>query len=190
MCAVQSATDLLQGGIDKMANLIYYQQERSKFREQFDKKMTSEEFEIVFQKLKKHFKLYCSLDFTIGCRHSHASKNHVTINIAQQDFGTLCHELAHVLHLQKYEFQGRWHGKLHERLMKRMLNYCKKRNYFADELARRTAPKLARQEPTADEVKQKEIVHLESKIKRYASKVKMYQNKLKKTQRKFERLKV
>ena len=80
----------------------------------------------------------------------------------------------------EFKSGDKWHTKVHRKIMKRMLNYCKKKDWFKDELERRLTPKI-KIEPTLEELKQKEIEKLKFKIKKYETKIKMYQNKLKKS---------
>jgi hypothetical protein len=170
-----------------MAYLKYYQDEREKYKESFEQKVQStREVEIITDKLLKHFKLdMVRIRFTSGSRHSNASLGRITINMEYgDDFGTICHELAHVYQAQKLhdsKYKG-WHNKEHHKIFKRMINYCKKKDWFQAELQRRTIEK-PRKIVSKDELKQKYIVNLELKIKQYEKKIKIYTNKLKKAKK-------
>jgi predicted RNase H-like nuclease (RuvC/YqgF family) len=73
--------------------------------------------------------------------------------------------------------------------MKKVVSYCKRKEWFEQELERRTAPKPIKPEPTKQEIQQEKIAKAERKIKRYETKVKMYQKKLGKTKRSLSMLK-
>lgn len=174
-----------------MPYLKYYSDERIKLWEYFGLPLQSKEAtEIVIDKLLKHFKLgKVLLSFTSGRNHSYAGAYSITINTSQLNFGVICHELAHVY--QKRISNGSyktWHNKFHNKIMKRMLRYCEKKNWFEEELKRRLTPKPVKLEPTEDEIQAKKIEHLLTLTKKYERKLKLYSTKLKKTQRKLSRL--
>lgn len=176
-----------------MANLVYYHTEKITFKTSFEKQMTVGEAEIVFKKLIRHFKLgQPYLNWTSGRNHPRASQlpRRVTLNVNWNNFGCLCHELAHIKQMVKYKLdEHTWHNKRHLRYMKSMVAYCEKKHWFEAELDKRLAVKPAKPEPTPQDLKVKLIARLEKNCKRYQSRVKLYQNKLKKAQKKIERIK-
>ena len=176
-----------------MTNLIYYRDEKKEFQEEFKKELPSlEAVRIVVCKLQKHFKLGdVDLDFTSGRNHSHASRWHITINVGQTNFGVICHELAHVFQAQKLEHESgdKWHTKKHKRIMKRMLAYCRKKNWFEVELDRRLAEKPIKPEPTKEEQRVHRIRQLEIRKQSYERKIKLSENKIKKLNRQISALK-
>jgi len=176
----------------KMTNLIYYRNEKIVFKTAFEKKMSVDEAEIVFSKLVRHFKLgQVYLNWTSGRNHPRASKfpRRVTFNVDWNNFGVLCHEVAHIKQIVKGNEGHNWHNKKHLRFMKGMIAYCERKNYFVDELQRRLAPKPQKPELTKVELQQREITKTEAKIKKYETKIKRYQRKLAKTNKKLVRLK-
>jgi hypothetical protein len=172
----------------KMANLIYYMIERKEFAEAFDKKLTSsKEAIIIINKLLRHFKLnLVQIYFTSGRNHSNARKWKITINFENCDFGTICHEVAHVYQFQKLMNSGyeNWHNKEHKKLMKRMINYCKKRDWFSQELDRRTTIKI-KPEASKEEIRANELIKLQQKIIKYEKKILFFQRKLSKAKRSY-----
>jgi len=171
-----------------MAHLLYYQQERAEFKEAFEKKLTIKGAEIVFAKLCRHFKISPRLEWTSGRNHPHACGSYlVRLNVDMNDFGCLCHELAHTLHLKNRDSydNDNFHGKKHHRIMKRMINYCLKKQWFEQEITKRTAPKVEKPAPSQEEIKLKELTRIEQNIQRYEKKIKFYQKKLSKAKRSY-----
>jgi hypothetical protein len=72
------------------------------------------------------------------------------------------------------------------KVMRRVINYCKRRNYWEDELNRRTEIKIKPQ-PTERELKLKRIEKRKSDLLRYQKKLnyynKLYTNKIMKAKR-------
>lgn len=176
-----------------MANLIYYIEEKKIHSEAFCKELDSKSARIVLSKLVRHYKLpEPYLKWTSGRNHPHANRNTITLNLTWNNFGVLCHELAHFYQqndrkmVSYYIRKGnhRWHDKKHTKIMKRMIDYCKKKNWFANELIRRTATKTI-QVPNALEVKQKELIKAQEKIVKYEKKVMFYQRKLAKAKKSY-----
>lgn len=175
-----------------MAHLKYYQTEREKYREAYGQKLSDRQgVEIVIKKLLRHFKLRdVYIHFTTGNRHSTAGNSSILINMSWgNNFGVVAHEVAHTYQRQKlYEnhTQGeKYHTKEHDKIFKRMVNYCKKKNWFKEEIERRTAEK-PKKILSQDEVKKKELIRLEEKIKQYERKVKTYTKKLSRAKKSYK----
>ena len=164
--------------------LQYYSKERQVFSEQFTKIVPSprsESVRIIVKKLFKHYKLgFCNLNFTSGNRHSRAGGHYICINLSYPSYGVIAHEIAHNICSQKGNVG---HNKMHWKEMKKVINYIKRKNYFEEELNRRTAPKPSKPEPTKDQVREKKIVQAEEKIKRYEKIVRLYSRKLSRAKR-------
>lgn len=178
---------------NKMVHLIYYYKEKTEwFPEAFKKQMTRMEAEIVFRKLCRHFKLdgiysKVNLYWVSGNRCPKAyGVSAVKLNIDCNDFGRLCHELAHIAMCKKYHKMG--HNKIHKKIMKKMINYCKRKNWFENELNRRMAPKPEKPELTKDEIRQQKILKLEKAIKRHQTRIKRCENAIKKANRRISSL--
>lgn len=175
-----------------MASLIYYKVEKVEFTKAFQRELEVSEAEIIFKKLLRHFKLRpVGLKWTSGRNHPSCSSWRIVLNVDYNNYGTLCHEIAHLYQFQypKYRGNGTFHNKKHKRVMARMVRYCEKRNWFEDELKRRLAFKEPKPEPTKEELKLKTIVRLENNCKRYQTKIKLYSNKLEKAQKQIVKLK-
>lgn len=172
-----------------MAYLQYYQQERKEFPEAENQELSSKEIQIVAKKLSRHYKLgNVDVEFTSGRNNSKGSRWRIRINMDNMNnFLVVCHEMAHVYQLRKLNFKSgdRWHGKEHHKIMKRMINYCAKRNWFKEELERRTTFKAPKPEPSKDEVRAKELIKLQEKIVRYEKKILFYTKKMRKAKRSY-----
>lgn len=172
---------------------LYYRLERQEFREVFDKKLYVVEAEMVYKKLCRHFKLSrVRLLWTSGCVRPKCSSWRVLLNADNNNFGVLCHEVAHLYQFQKPRYkQG--HNKWHKKAMKRMVIYCERKNYWEKELKKRTAPKPFNLEPTPIEIRLKKIESLELSIKKATKKkeqrIKRTQNLIKKNHRRISALK-
>lgn len=172
-----------------MAHLIYYQTEREIFKDAFSRKLGTDEVKILVKKLARHYKLgEIYLSWTSGRNHSCASGWNVTINMDYgKDFGTICHELSHVMQFKKHRMGkeiGNWHSKMHRNIMKRMIAYCEKKNWFAEEFARRNTPKPEKVINPIEE-KQKELIKAQEKIIKYEKKILFYQRKLAKAKKSY-----
>lgn len=94
--------------------LDYYKEERQRYAEVPDRKMTPDEATIALRKLCKHFKVPgVSLQFTSGSRRSHFSpgRHHIRLNLDDpQGWMVLAHEMAHYLH---HELKKKQIAKIH-----------------------------------------------------------------------------
>lgn len=172
-----------------MAYLVYYQKERKEFKDAQEKKLSVQTVEMVYKKLCKHYKIPPTrIKWTSGRNHPNAGWS-ITLNRDERwnNFLVLCHEFAHHLGQRRYGFNG--HNKKHWRLMKKIINYCRRKNWWENEFERRLEPKPIKPEPTKDELRQKKIQRLEESTKRCLSKIKRYQNIIKKNQRRISALK-
>lgn len=172
-----------------MPYLQYYQQERKDFPEPQAKTLTCKGVEIVVKKLSRHFKLgNIDVEFTSGRNYSKGSRYRVRINMSNMNnFLVVCHELAHVYQLRILNFQSgdRWHGKVHNKIMKRMIHYCEKKNWFQEEIEKRLQPRAPKPEPSKDEIRAKELIKLQEKIVGYEKKILFYTKKMRKAKRSY-----
>lgn len=176
-----------------MANLIYYSNEREEFKEEYQRKLpNTESTKIVIKKLLRHFKLWdVNIEFTSGRNNSCAGRSKIRINQeTMNNFAVICHEVAHTYQAKKegFETADHWHTKKHKKIMKRMLNYCKKNGWFENEIKRRTEIKPERPEPSKDEVRKKKIEVLEKRILDCERKIKRNENLIKKNRRRIASL--
>lgn len=175
-----------------MAYLVYYSKEKEEFKKAFTRELSVETAEMTYKKLCRHFKLReVRLEWTSGRNHPRCSSWRVLLNSSWNNFGVLCHELAHLFSHQKFHSFG--HNKKHWKIMKRMIYYCEKKNWFEEELERRTEIKEPKPELTKKEIRLKKIESLELAIKNATKKqearIKRTQNLIKKNNRKISALK-
>lgn len=162
----------------------YYSKERKEFKEAYDRKLTIEEAKIIHKKLCGHFKLgRVQLSFTSGNRFSRGGTWTTKLNVNQLTFGILCHELGHTMDVMKNRHNGRWHTKKHRTQMKRLVNYCRRKKWWEDELKRRASPKQPKQKPTTSQIRETKIEKRKGTIKKFERKIKYYTTMLKKTKR-------
>jgi len=99
-------------------------------------------------------------------------------------FVLICHELCHALCRRRYENSKIRHGcKKWETQMKRLIGYCKAKNFWKEEIEKWSIPKPTKPEPTKDELRTLKIEKAKSNIVRYEKKIKMYQRKISKAKR-------
>ena len=173
-----------------MARLVFYSKERTDwFPDAYNKTLKNwQQAEIVVEKLIRHFKAgSVRVDWTSGNRNPKAFGYYrILLNYNHINFGVICHEVAHIIEVRKSGHSR--HNKRFKKVMKKVVNYCKRKVWFEQELIRRTAPKPVKPEPTKEELKTELILRLENNCKRYQTKLKLYSHKLKKTQKKILRL--
>ena len=169
--------------------LKFYEKEQKEFGEAYHKKISGDEIRIVFKKLTRHYRINTRLEF--GSRWNGHYQGWCIKIPYNTCFGLLCHELAHAYQNQKYNVKG--HNKQLMRIIRRFVNYCKKRNYWQDELQKRTEIKI-KPEPTQEELKLIGINKIKSDLIRYDKKLKyynkLYSNKIKKAKRRLISLEV
>lgn len=168
-----------------MAHLKFYAVERKEFHDAFDRQLTERECEIVFGKLKRHFKLRMGL--VIGGRRAMASPYGGRVQIPRRalNFGILIHEVGHILHAQRYGHEDgeRWHGKKLRRAIRLIEAYCQRKNWWGKELRARTAPKPEKPRPSNLELLDRRIETRKGQIRQLERKLKLYQTLLKKRTR-------
>ena len=168
----------------KMAQLVYYTAEKEEFAEAYAKRIRHAEAKIVFGKFIRHFKLRGWLKFTNRVGGGKCNRSGRICLRWQTDFGTLCHEVAHLYEYNK--FGESRHAKRHKQIMARMIRYCQKKAWWADEIAIRLAPKTIEIVTEAEE-KQTLILHRQQQITQYAKRLayftRLYTNKIKKARR-------
>ena len=173
---------------DSGYSLKCYHDEHIKFKEVYAKKLDYDSSEIVIQKLLKHFKIpvwQVRIRRTNKIGGGKCYRNGVIKLRWATDFGIVCHELAHFLAYRKYHNMK--HNKKMYRIMQKIINYCKRKNYWQDETQKRLAPKPVKPEPTKDEIQQLKIQKKQQALARYEKKLKyytkLYGNKIKSTKR-------
>lgn len=141
--------------------------------------------EIIFEKLKKHFKLRYRLEFRKlrGYLGRCFSYGRIVVR-PNGSVETLCHEIAHAIDFKRHGYHKymRCHSKRHVRLCRMVENYCIKKNYWQDEIRRRTTV-IPKPVPTAQEIRQQRIAKRKADLLRYERKLSFYSHKITKAKR-------
>ena len=165
----------------------YYRKEKIVFEDAYKKELHQQTAMMVVKKLCRHFKVnHLQVRWTSGRNRPKGSRYYIILNVDWNNFGVLCHEIAHTIQIRKYDAAG--HNKKHWRIFKRLIRYCRKKNWFEKEFERRTTPKEPKPEPTKEELRQRKIERLEQGIKRHQTKIKRCQTLIKKNNRKIVHL--
>jgi hypothetical protein len=170
-----------------------YEKEQKIFKDQYAVNVDDDAAKIIIDKIVRHFKLQIGEvrfygGHQGGMAYQHESKGLLfarwsNIRLGHNpSYGLICHELAHALEHKKGKV-NRHGSKGFLRNMQRIINYGVKKNWWADEIAKRTAPKLPGPEPTKNALRMDKIEKAKQNIKRYESKIKFFTNKLKKAKK-------
>lgn len=167
-----------------------YRKENSKWKEEGEMKIPNEQAEIMTFKLAKHFKLPIRYVYFRQGRTSTAYQFGGRIKFWNNpSIRTICHEVCHFYCHKKFDKKVQHGSKKWLSQMKILINYAKRKNYWKEELERRTAPKPIKPEPTKEEIRLKKIERLEAGIKRHQTKIKRCTTLIKKNNRKISALK-
>jgi len=133
------------------------------------------------------------IGFTSGRRGTWASKCSMTFNIRWLNYRTICHEVAHVYHLQKTRRYGElYHGRKHAQIIDRMCGWLIEQKIHLGAVAHEIALKEVEQSKRAAEQKvraampepvESRITHRIEQIKRLERKVKTLTTRLKSARR-------
>ncbi len=168
-----------------MVWLKFYGVDEPTHREAYDKKISNEEARMVFKKLCRHYKLRWVNVYFNGRRHGGiAGGGRIEVK-HNPSFGLICHEIGHIIDERK---RGKSrHDKKLMRILGRVVAYCKKKNYWEDEIKRRTEIKPIPEPPTKEELRSRKIEKRKTAIIRYEKRIgyftKLYNNKIKKARR-------
>lgn len=162
--------------------LKFYTNEKILYEEAYNKEIAGRQLDLVFEKLKRHYKLDLSI------RHNKRRNGAFCgwfINVPYRtSYGLLCHEIAHAIDKKKRGYTQ--HDKRLMKLLGRVINYCKKKEWWLEEIDRRTAIKV-KLEPTKNELQIAKLEKRKLDLIRYKKKLdyyhKLYSNKIKKTNR-------
>lgn len=164
--------------------LKFYEREHDEFQDAYARKLTRREAGMVYTKLLRHFKLGTKYIYFKSRLSSGGKANRRYIILGKSpNFGILCHEVAHLIDFRKRRSK---HDKTLMFIMRRVVNYCKKRQWWEKELKKRTEPKVVIQ-PTEEQKKQAKILKRKADLERYHKRLnyftKLYTNKIKKANR-------
>ena len=164
--------------------------ERTNWKTENDMKTSNIHAEMIVKKLTKHFKL----PFRNVWFHGHRDSGRVwscgNMRLSNNpSVHVICHEVCHLLCWKKHDKHPQHGSKKWLRQLKIVHNYVIKKNYWKEELERRTAPKPIKPKPTKEEVRLKKIERLAAGIKRHQTKIKRCTTLIKKNNRKISALK-
>lgn len=169
-----------------------YTVERNKFVE-YKTQVSNFYAKIIVRKLARHFKLnIVQIDF-YGTNDSGRASLWGRIRLSNvPSLGIICHEVNHFLCWKKYgtskgkaqHGSRKWYVQL-----KRVIRYCRTKNFWKEEYDRRTAPKPMKPEPTKQEVRLRKIARFEKAIKRHQTRIKRCQTAIKRNDRRIAGLK-
>ena len=179
---------------DEMMEVAGYHEEDEVYSEYYNRKISDSDAEYIANKLGRHFKLGSVYVYFYGyCGSGRAYRFGRRLRLSHNpSIGLICHEVNHFLcwKIQSMKNLSRIrHGtKKWNRQLQRLLKYCKKKNFWEDELRRKNEPKPVKPEPTKNEIVTMKFLRLQKNLKRYESRIKFYTNKAKKTKRKLFRM--
>ncbi len=167
-----------------------YDKERIKWKLEHEMKVPNDKTEIITMKLAKHFKLSIynvyfrkgggARAYRFGGRIKHWNNTNML---------TVIHEVCHFLCWKKFNKKVQHNSKKWLSQMKIIVNYCRRKNYWNDELERRTTPKISKPEPTKKELRLKRVEILENRKESYGRRIRLSQNRIKKLNRQIGGLK-
>lgn len=109
--------------------LKFYQKEREIFREEAQITLTNKEAKKIAYKLARHFKITLNGVYFKRGRYSFAYFRTNTLKLRNNPtILTICHELAHLYLYQRTKKAH--HNKKLMRVIKRLVEYCRKKNYW------------------------------------------------------------
>jgi hypothetical protein len=168
----------------------WHYKETEKYRSEHDLKVLDCEAQRIVDKITRHFKLGNYFVKFRGTGDGGRIWSNGIVRLSHNpSFALICHELTHPLCWKKYNHRHISHNnKKWAYQLGRIMEYCRRKNFWQEEIQKWRTPKEVRPEPTKDELKADLILRLENNCKRYQTKIKMYSNKLKKAQKKILRL--
>jgi hypothetical protein len=164
---------------------IWHFKETEKYQEEHKLKLLDSEAQKIVDKITRHFKLgkYYVKFYGNGDGGRIWSKGIVRFS-HNPSFALICHELAHSLCWKKYKHKSINHNnKKWAYQLSRIIKYCRKQNFWQEEIKKWRTPRTEKPEPTKQEIQEQKIIKAEAKIKKYEMKIKMYQKKLNRAKR-------
>jgi len=178
----------------------WHDKETEQYQEEHKRKVSDEDAQFILDKIARHFKLGKFRIRFYGYRDSgqiaYGFMHEVRLS-HNPSFALICHELVHPVGYKRYKKQIAHGCKKWRFQLARIVNYCRKQNFWEEELQRRKEAEKTRQEKYDEEHKPKEkteirshkIELLEARMKRYEKKIISMQRGLKKAQKRLNRLK-
>jgi hypothetical protein len=196
----------------------WHDKETEQYQEEHKKKVSDEDAEFIVKKIARHFKLG---DYSIRF-HGNRDSGHIWYGGFNKEvclshnpsFALICHEFVHPLCHKRYKRQIAHGCKKWKYQLSRIVDYCKKKGFWEQELKDREQREMQRQhkyiedsrkqqettkvmdafkgleklKPTKEEKKKQKIAEIEQKIKGFQRRTKLYQTKIKKLQKKLKRM--
>jgi len=106
--------------------LKFYEKEIDTFHESYHKELKGDRVDLVFRKLKRHYKLG-NLVIQHNKRKNGVFRGWCIDVPVDTCFGLLCHEISHAIDRKKRKSK---HDKRLMRIVARVNHYCKKKNWF------------------------------------------------------------
>ena len=156
----------------RLGKMKFYSVEHKHFPKHYATKLDWDACKIVHSKLCRHYKLPIQLRYNghrCGVAHHYGL---IELGRSGMNVGVICHEVAHLLAYRKYRVMK--HDKKLYRIMCRVMAYALKKDFWLDEISKRTAPKPVKPMPSIDEVKQLKISKKKDSIVRFEKKLKYY----------------
>jgi hypothetical protein len=112
--------------------LSFYQKERQVFHDEFKLTVCDKKAEKIVKKIARHFGFKVSVSFYGNlCSRAFILTHRIRLR-HNPSVGEICHELAHIYNAQ-FKTEKHYHTKRLLRIMTRMINYCRKKNFWNDE---------------------------------------------------------
>lgn len=167
-----------------------YEKENSRWIEEGETKVSNEIARLMVRKLAKHFKLPIHhIYFRRGVTSTAYKWGREIKFWNNPSIKTICHEVCHFYCWKKFDKKVQHGSKKWLSQMKIIINYVKRKNYWKEELERRTKPKEPKPEPTKQEIRLKRIQQLEERKKGYERRIRLSKNRIKKINRQVSGLK-
>lgn len=177
---------------------IWNYKETAKYQEEHKRKIENRDAQFIVNKIARHFKLGKFRIYFYGYSDSGSIWYGGRIRLSNNpSFALICHELCHPLCKKRYKRRIRHGSKKWNYQLSRIVEYCKKQNFWENDLQRRKEQKKVRQEKidekmrpkTKEEIRGIKIQRIEQRVERYKKKIVSYQKRLKKAQRSLNALK-
>ena len=155
-----------------LGKMKFYSVEHKHFPKHYATLLDWDSCVIVHSKLCRHYKLPVELRYNgrrCGVAHHYGR---IELGRSGMNVGVICHEVAHLVAYRKYREMK--HNKKLYRIMSSVMNYALKKDFWSDEISKRTAPKPVKPMPSIDEARQLKIVKRQESIVRFEKKLKYY----------------
>ena len=163
----------------------WHSKETEKYQAEHKLKVLDCEAQRIVDKITRHFKLRDYFVKFRGTGDGGKIWNNGEVRLSHNpSFALICHELTHPLCWKKYKGRNISHNnKKWAYQLSRIIGYCRKKNFWQEEIQKWRTPQEVRPEPSKQELEQQEIAKTEAKVKKYEMKAKMFQKKLAKAKK-------